>query len=516
MALFSQPTQAEFLASVSGDGVSDFDPQASPRANAEWASMLATYSEAQSYFYGDIFNKRVDPRSSDSPLMYPLKLNLVRMMCLTQASALWGQWEDELLTFQCNPENESKSAKDRAEQARTLISETYEASGGQILLYEGGLSQQVYGGTFFRAAIDPTMPHGVRIDKLMPYNVFVRWNPITLTILEAFIAIPVDKAEAALAYNFKVDSLPDEVIYLEHWTAGHYETSIGGHVLSEYSGANPWGFVPIVYIPRVRAEGFYGLTLFEDIKGVQDELNSRLADVGDNINNSSHPIRWIKNYRGDTNKLVMGADALWNLGQGVPGGNDPEVGVLDAQPEPASTFNFINFLLDMTRQSAFTSPIAFGQDEGSQRSGVTLTLRLWPLLQQVKTTRIYWRTQLASLHRMILAMATHRDVDSRYSGKLTDYHVGAAFADLVPQDRQILIDEIAKRAERDLISPEEAVARFGVKAGTEQDEINRIKAWLKYKSDLDTEKFQAQAEVRQQQFGNQDNQGGASGNDSQQ
>ena len=104
-------------------------------------------------------------------------------------------------------------------------------------------------------------------------------------------------------------------------------------------------------------------------------------------------------------------------------------------------------------------------------------------MQQVKTTRIYWRTQLVALHGMILAMAKFRDIGNRYDSRLADYVVVPNFYDLVPQDRELLIEEITRRAEQDLISPEEAVARFGVKAGTEQDEVNRIKAWLKFQAE---------------------------------
>ena len=76
-----------------------------------------------------------------------------------------------------------------------------------------------------------------------------------------------------------------------------------------------------------------------------EKLNARLADVGDNINNAAHPIRWIRNYRGDVSRdLEVGADVLWDLGQGTPGGENPEVGVLAARPEPSSTFRFVNFL----------------------------------------------------------------------------------------------------------------------------------------------------------------------------
>jgi hypothetical protein len=230
--------------------------------------------------------------------------------------------------------------------------------------------------------------------------------------------------------------------------------------------------------------------------------------VGDNVNNAAHPIRWIRNYRGDPNRdFVVGADQLWDLGSNVSGQEPPEVGVIPAQPEPSSTFHFVNFLLDMTRQSSFTSPVAFGEDEGSQRSGVTLTLRLWPLLQQVKTTRIYWHTQLVALHSMILAMAKFRDIGNRYDSRLADYVVVPNFYDLVPQDRQLLIDEIVRRAEQDLISPEEAIARFGVKAGTEQEELERIKKWMVFKAEQ-----QAKA---QPDFGSSGGDNGHRGDDNQ-
>ena len=59
------------------------------------------------------------------------------------------------------------------------------------------------------------------------------------------------------------------------------------------------------------------------------DYDARLADVGDNINNASHPIRWIRNYRGDPNRdFEMGSDAMWNLGQSIAGQDPPEAGVL--------------------------------------------------------------------------------------------------------------------------------------------------------------------------------------------
>jgi hypothetical protein len=63
-------------------------------------------------------------------------------------------------------------------------------------------------------------------------------------------------------------------------------------------------------------------------------------------------------------------------------------------------------------------------------------------MQQVKTTRIYWRTQLVALHSIILAMTKFRDISNisnRYDSKLADYAVVPNSYDLAPQDR--LLDQ---------------------------------------------------------------------------
>lgn len=472
----------EFLTSANLSGAGDFTPN--DASSQEWASQMARYDEAMRYFSGRVFDTRVDSSDASSPLLYPLQINLAKTMCLTQAANLYGQWEDELVDLTSDPLTKSAASADRADAAVRIIDEVWEASWLASKLYEGGLSLQVYGGMFLRAAIDLQMPHGIRVDKLMPYQVFVRYHPMIIDrIMEAYIVVPVDKTEASLAYGIKESTLPDDTLYLEHWTEHSYETFIGGQKLKKFSGDNPWGFVPIEYIPRMRLEGFYGLPLIEDLMGLQDELNTRLADIGDRINDAAHPIRWVVNYRGNPSKdFAMGADALWDLGQEVGSGALPQVGVLEGQPEPSSSFSFIGFMMDMTRYSSFTSPVAFGEDEGSQRSGVTLELRLWPMLQQAKISRLYLRAGLLSLHRKILRMVDYRDTAGNLDEKIVEQVVVPNFAQLVPRDRQMLVEEMTARSVQDLVSPEEAVTAFGVRVGTEADEIERIKEWLEYKT----------------------------------
>ncbi len=477
---------AEFVSVINADVVGDFN--APLPAKQEWASQEQRYRKCMRYFSGEIFTERSEDAKpgEPAPLLYPLQINIVKQMCLSQAGALWGQFEGDLVNFRVDPLGNSQSARERADEAKTIIVETWQHSNVNTLLYEAGLLQQELGGVYVKIANDPTGPHGFRFQKLDPNYVFVIYHPLDVDrIVEAWIALPIDKTEAARAFGYAADGLPEETLYLEHWTEKYYEVFIGGNRLEGFSRAHTWGRVPIRYIPRLRCAGFYGLPLAEDLMGLQDELNARLADMGDRVNDAAHPTYWVRNYRGNAEKdFVRGPDTIFDLGQQM-GDATPEVGVLEGQSEPPSSFKFIEYLQAASRQAAQTSGVAFGEDEGSQRSGQTLALRLWPLLQQARGTRLFWRDALRDLGRMLLVMAQQRD-GGRYKGgeQLAKHVVSPLFADLVPQDRALLIDEIIRRAERDLISPEEAVARFGTVLGTDDEEVERLKDWMQFKAEL--------------------------------
>ena len=58
----------------------------------------------------------------------------------------------------------------------------------------------------------------------------------------------------------------------------------------------------------------------------------------------------------------------------APGRNDPRIDVVPAGDVPRGAFEYINFILDTSKMAAMTPPVAFGDDEGSQRSGITLII----------------------------------------------------------------------------------------------------------------------------------------------
>ncbi len=66
---------------------------------------------------------------------------------------------------------------------------------------------------------------------------------------------------------------------------------------------------------------------------------------------------------------------------------------------------------------------------------------------------------------MVLRMASQRDIEGAYDKTLAQHAVLPNFSDLVPQDRQLLIDEIIRRAE--------------------QEELERIKKWMTFKAEME-------------------------------
>ena len=90
-----------------------------------------------------------------------------------------------------------------------------------------------------------------------------------------------------------------------------------GKEITAMSGVNPWGVVPFVYIPRMRTTSWWGDALSADITRPQDELNRRVADMGDSINYNAHPVYWGYNLPRNFNakNYPLGPNAMWDMGR---------------------------------------------------------------------------------------------------------------------------------------------------------------------------------------------------------
>ena len=468
-------------------------PEWSDLGNISSASSLAWQAEAslreryRYYYDGDVFKEQVPLEQGieeESPLMYPVGINLVKMLCLAQTDAAFGEWEDEIVSFEARKED---AVDDATRGAIEIAQDILHGSNASTMLWEVALDAHIYGGGAMMVKPNLPKPGHIQWFHIPLQNFYPVWDPDDPDVLlEAYVITPMASEQAKLRYGYEASG---EIVYRsEHWTPTHYESKIGGTRIDAYSGYNPWGFVPFVYIPRLRSTNWWGDSLTEDIIPAQDELNMRVADIGESINYNAHPTRWGVNLPRSFNakNFPLGPNALWDLGRNL-GNLQPEVGILETKdPAPEGVFKYVNFLYDWTRTSSFAPPIAFGEDEGSQRSGATLEIRMWPLIKSTRRFRAYLGNGIARALWMSAVMLKQKgfsDIPVRSLDRILKGQVVPRFADVLPRDHVAIVDEVVKLTATN--PPEISMETAQKILGRGPGEVERIKEQLKDKELMD-------------------------------
>jgi hypothetical protein len=142
------------------------------------------------------------------------------------------------------------------------------------------------------------------------------------------------------------------------------------------------------------------------------------------------------------------------------------------------------------------TPVHYGEDEGSQRSGETLKTRFWPSRVVSHIQRIYWRAGLAQLAKHMLNMCAVLQIE--IEGKTLPLHISRAyniraeFPPMVARDREALVSEIVQLAGVNRQSIDEALRKMGDVEDIDA-EIDTIMAELQRMKSLDMEQAQQTA-----------------------
>ncbi len=457
-----------------------FGQQPSESSN-EWQAQYAKYTQFHRYYSGIIFKERVEsPGEADPPLLYPVKMNLIKLMCHTQADSLWGEWEDRIFHLQAHPK-EGKVDPDRIQSLTRYFYSVFDSNALEPKLWECGLDQMRFGGAVIKISRDPKKEYGVRLERIPVMSFYPVWSPDSYDeLIEVWVVTQIS-GRAAKA-TFGVDTENEFATRAEHWLRDRYENFIDGKRIDRFCGPNRLSRIPFEYIPRLRSDSFYGEALTEDITGVQDELNMRVGDMGEAITYNAHPIKYGYNLPKDINdagKFPYAPDQLWDLGKTMPGQDPPFLGVLEADdPIPEAAFQHIQFVYDWARVAGYSPPVAFGEDEGSQRSGATLQLRMWPLTRAIRRSRMYWKPAFMRLMKLIVEIAEANGTKSIPREVLETYHnvrLDIDFAPILPRERAELVNEVVMRAQTEpaSISQEGALELLGHQ--DPQLEIDRIR-----------------------------------------
>jgi len=449
-----------------------------------WQNEMTLRSKYRRYFDGTIFHEKIpleNPTGDEQPLLYPIGLNLVKMICLAQTDAVFGEWEDQAVNFVINTDHDTE---EDAQKAVALLNKIYKSCNANSALWEVELDRNVYGAGVLKISPSLDKRKYVSWGRIPLNNFFPVFNPDDPNdLLEAYVVTYMTSEQAAMSYGTKPTGTISTRV--EHWTKRIYETRIDGAVISPYSGINPWGVVPFVYIPRLRSHSWFGDPLTEELIPVQDELNMRIADLGDAINYNAHPTRWGYNLprNFNTENYSIGPNSMWDLGRVIGQSPEPKVGILEAHnPIPQGTFDYINFLYDWARMASFAPPIAFGQDSGGQRSGVTLELRMWSLIKAARRSRAYLSEGLSRaiwITGKILEEKQFDGIPARPVKIIVDGVISPSFAEIMPKDHAAIVDEIVKLRSLDI--PAISLETSQKNLGRPISEVSRIKKELQDK-----------------------------------
>ncbi len=411
-----------------------------------WEYHLNKLQEYYYYIEGQVFNEKVSSvPSEDAPLMYPLSMNLCKMLCVAQADSMFGEWQDQILKFTVR---DDETADEPSKRAISLIDKILLNSDANSMFWELEFTRNAFRGAPLK--ISPTLTYPYIRWSMPPIESFMPiWDiEDPNKLLELYLVYQITNDQARLIYGYDAGvELPYRV---EHWTPQIYENFLDGKRIERDCGANPWGMVPFLYIPRVRTTDWYGDALTQEIMPIQNELNARLADIGEAINYNSHPVRWGVNLPKSFNvkNFPMDPNSLWDLGKTIGNSPPPAVGMLEAKEAVSQgVLDYVKFIYDWGRASSSTPPVAFGEDEGSQRSGATLEIRMWSLIKSVRRSRAYFVegvNRAVCMSGTILKQKAHSDIQIRSIEKLLDRSLVPVLADVLPKDHQAIVDEVVK------------------------------------------------------------------------
>jgi hypothetical protein len=448
-----------------------------------WDNMLLRSETYRRYFDGDIFQEKVEVEGNvadaDRPLMYPVGLNLVKMLAIAQADSAFGEYDEFPFRFGVRQDQEPDDA-DRL--AIDVLNDILSGSAAGPTFWQHELERNVYGGSALKVTLSPDSPGHVTWNHVPRGSFFPVWDPTNPdSLLEVYMATSMTAEQAMSKFAYRATQ---EMVYrVEHWTQFHYNTYMDKQEMPLYSGFNPWGVVPFAYTPRYRFSNWWGDPLTAEVMATQDQLNMTAADIADGINYNAHPTRWGMNLNRDfsSKNFPLGPNAFWNLGRSIGSNPEPKVGILEAKAAvQEGVFSFANFVFDWGMTASSAPPIAFGKDDGGgQRSGVTLEIRMWPLIKAIRRSRTYLYNSImraVKITASILRQKRYPDIGVRTIDRMAEGRIVPHFYNIMPRDQQAIVDEVVKLLSTTppSISAETAQKILGRGSG----EVVRIKGML--------------------------------------
>jgi hypothetical protein len=446
----------------------------------EWSEKRKEYQEQEKWFTGEALEDQPelqDPgKKSD---LYPMRINPLISTVLKHAFVLFGEVEDDgrpLVWPKLIPKQNNDEGKAIAEEAEEALNALWWENSARALMINNAVVSQIYGGCIFKAVYAPwetwrEVP--VKIERVNP-KYFIGYpdggNPFRLS--RAWFLRKISGIEAQKWGKDGADPL-HAYWYAEKWEPDTYSIWVDGDPVTkivrgkeyEIGGENIWGVVPSVYIPHIRILGFYGSNTFDHLKGYVKEMNRVMGDYGDAVNDDAHPTIAIRDVQGS---VQMKKINQWL--EVVDLGSAPNITGTERGPDmfevrtpraSISMNNLFNEVFQQYRRDAFIPAVADGEDEGSQRSALTLNTRFWPLTSHAGMERYSWSSGMDVFQSMLLNMMANLPKDPVLDKKHLGMRMKQKWAAMLPRDREADVNEWVTRQGTHLGSIEHLLERAG-------------------------------------------------------
>lgn len=458
--------------------------------------------------YVRLFNYYTSQNLPPDNVEQPLSINYFQAICDKHTSYLWGQWTDDIINWRVKPRDKAISEDNTSIAIRQYLDDLFDQNDKNALLWDCAKNGAVFGDGILRLYWDD-LERRVKIESILPEWFHCRWNINNFNQLtEVIVSFPIDRLDAeelygtsgnpAIDYNLvNPEYLPGFAVYWEHWTTTSYRRWIGDYKIEE--GPNPFmrednqgnvypGIIPFIHIPNIRIGGeFYGFSDGENVLFLQDEINRRMADMGDAVNNHAHPIITLSEMSGQQTDLPVGPDAIWDLGRG-------KAEYLQWKGTPPAVLEYIQLLKEMMHDTANLPEAAFGRamrgsggavGGGSKAaSGAAIQLQYAPVVEHAMQKRLYWDLALKQVTQIATFIHSVKDpatLPFQYTD-LRNYTTKPVFAPILPRDRLQVVNEVVARVNSLTQSIDGALEMLGEEDIMAEDK--RIRQDARFKAQL--------------------------------
>jgi len=426
--------------------------------------MQEAYLELSDWYGSVPLQETIQDKTSGTTIdKYPLKINPIPNSCERHATVLLGNTIESIrdsgvpIKFALR-----KTDSKRSSIIVDAITDALISGGGGALFSSNAVLSQYLGGCVWGVTFKPNDP----IQKIQaiapePTEFYGIPDGTNLWRLRECWFVREINASDAQSYGYYVEDPQDTNIkyyYIEHWTKDTYKISVNEKTLTmdgvPLEGANPFGIVPFVYIPHIRTSGFWGHSMItETIKGVILEMNLRYADLGDAVSDDSHGTLAVRGVRTGIKKVELpnGRIAI-DIGASAglsPNDTQPDLFAVRTDSTSAPMLTITERLEAIYRREARHPAVADGEDEGSQRSSLTLTTRMFPLVTHIKLERINWTVGMIALAEIILKICQVKGINGITEEDLKEKLI-VKWAPMLPVDREALVNEVAIRSKNHL------------------------------------------------------------------